>query len=110
MSVMMAKSVPMITPMEARALTCFNISTLVYKTLCPQKFRTKDIEKDRSCLEGTCGGVDSYNHVRFECKYYTTKFIKIGLPLLDNARYLVKLNEERIKKWKTPLVIPVPPL
>ena len=26
------------------------------------------------------------------------KFVKTGSPLLDNARYLVKLNEERIKK------------
>ena len=125
MSVMLAKSVPMLvgsrkikhdhhmedfTPMEARAITCFNTGNLVFKTLCPQKFRTQDNDKDRSCLERACGGVDSYSHVRFECKFYSTKFVKTGSPILDNAKYLVKLNEERIKKWKTPLVIPVPPL
>ena len=125
MSVMLAKSVPMLvgsrkikhehhmedfTPMEARAITCFNTGNLVFKTLCPQKFRTQDNDKDRSCLERACGGVDSYSHVRFECKFYSTQFVKTGSPILDNTKYLVKLNEERIKKWKTPLVIPVPPL
>lgn len=28
----------------------------------------------------------------------------------DNAQFLVKLNSERIKRWRTPLMIPAPPL
>ena len=95
--------------MRARAITCFNTGNLVFKDTCPYLFRTRD-QGDRKCLEPACGGEDSYIHVRFECKFYRTKFVNSGEPIKDNADYILKLNDERIQKWKTPLVIPAPPL
>ena len=118
----MVKSIPMIPHsqkyerehyefdvMRARAITCFNTGNLVFKDTCPYLFRTRD-QGDRKCLEPACGGEDSYIHVRFECKFYRTKFVNSGEPIKDNADYILKLNDERIQKWKTPLVIPAPPL
>ena len=122
MATIMVKTIPMIPHtlkyirehyefdvMSARAITCFNTGNLVFKDTCPHMFRTRD-QGSRSCLEPACGGEDSYIHVRFECKFYKSKFIDSGEPIADNARYILKLNEERIQRWKTPLVIPAPPL
>ena len=122
MATIMVKTIPMIPHtqkyirehyefdvMSARAITCFNMGNLVFKDTCPHIFRTRD-QGSRNCLEPACGGEDSYIHVRFECRFYKSKFIDSGEPIRDNARYIMKLNEERIQRWKTPLIIPAPPL
>ena len=119
---MLTKSVPMVlntrkvnhehyvfNVMEARAITCFNTGNLIFKDQNPYQFRSRD-KGDRWCLERACDGLDSYTHVRFECKFYKTRYVDTGEPVKDNSRYILKLNQERIERWKTPLVIPAPPL
>ena len=120
---MITKSIPMVATvnrkvthehyvfnvMEARAVTCFNTGNLVFKDSNPHLFRNRD-KGDRWCLERACEGRDSYEHVRYECKFYRTKYVDSGEPVRDNAKFLIKLNMERIERWKTPLIIPAPPL
>ena len=97
------------TVMEARAITCFNTANLIFKDWNPQRFRSKD-KGDRWCLERACDGRDSYEHVRYECKFYKTKYVDCGEPVKDNARFILRLHQERMTRWKTPLVIAAPPL
>ena len=120
---MITKSIPMVmnsnrkvlhehytfNVMEARAITCFNTGNLIFKEWNPQHFRSR-YQGDRWCLVTACEGRDSYQHVRYECKFYQTKYIDCGEPVRDNAKFILKLNKERIARWKTPLVIPAPPL
>ena len=94
----------MFNTMEARAITCFNTGNLVFKDWNPHKFTGKHAG-DRWCLFSVCEGRDSYYHVRFECKLYTTKYRDTGDPVKDNADFLVKLDQERIKRWKLPLIV-----
>ena len=86
--------------MEARAITCFNMGNLVFKDWNPHKFTGKHAG-DRWCLFSVCEGRDSYYHMRFECQLYTTKY----RDSWDNAEFQVKLNQERIKRWKLPLIV-----
>ena len=90
--------------MEERAITCFNTGNLVFKDTCPNMFREKHIF-DRFCMFLGCDGRDSYAHVRFECKFYTTRYRDTGYPVKDNAKFLVALDQERQKRWKTPLIV-----
>ena len=95
--------------MKARAISCYNTANLVFKTTCPHMFRTRD-QGDKSCLFPQCDGYDSYVHVRYHCRWYKTKYISTGHAVEDNANFLVKLNAERISRFKSVLIIPAPPL
>ena len=119
-AIMLLKSIPMVPHYRkvehehhrfdvsrARAITCFNTGNLVFKDTCPNMFRARD-QGNRDCLEPACGGRDSYLHVRYECKFYTTKYVDTGKPVWDNAEYILALNRERIRRWRTPLVIVAP--
>ena len=114
--VLLRKSIPIIlntrkvlhehqtfTPMEERAITCFNTGNLVFKDTCPNKFKGK--HEDRWCLVNICEGRDSYHHVRYECQFYSTKYVNTGNPVRDNSKYLVALDRERQKRWKIPLIV-----
>ena len=109
---MITKSIPMVAitrkvthehyvfnMMQARALTCFNTGNLVFKDLNPHQFRNRD-KGDQWCLERAFEGKDFYEHVRYECKSYKTRYVE----------FLLRLNQERIARLKTPLIIPAPPL
>ena len=94
--------------MEARALSCYNTGNLITKCTRPFMMRTRD-QGDRSCLFNACGGKDSYSHIRYECEFYTTTYIDTKTdPNKDNAVFLLKLDEERRNKFKTPLIVPLP--
>ena len=60
---------------------------------------------NRWCMFLGCDGRDSYTHVRYECKFYTTRYRDTGYPVKDNAKYLVGLDQERQKRWKTLLIV-----
>ena len=51
-----------------------------------------------------------YNEHYFKCQLYETMYIDTVKPMWDNAKFLVKWNKERINRWKTPIIIPEPPL
>ena len=119
-AIMLLKSIPMVPHYRkvehehhrfdvsrARAITCFNTGNLVFKDTCPNMFRTHD-QGNRDCLEPACAGRDSYLHVRYECKYYSNKYVDTGKPVWDNAEYILALNREWIRRWRTPLVIVAP--
>ena len=95
------------TNMMARAQACFNTGNLVMKSQSPHMMRLKD-QGDRSCLFPACGGNDTYEHVRFECEFYSSKYIDTKECVLDNSKYLLKLDEERRIKFNTPLIVPLP--
>ena len=90
--------------MESRAMTAFNTGNLVFKTWCPWKFPEKH-RGDRWCMFRQCDGKDSYEHVRFECAWYDTKFEDTGLPIDDNAKFLMNLDTERRRRWNIPLIV-----
>ena len=72
--------------------------------------RSKD-NGDRKCLFEPCGGTDSYFHIRYECQFYSTKYVDTKTdPNKDNAVFLVKLDEERRKRFKVNLIFPLPVL
>ena len=52
-----------------------------------------------------CDGLDSYVHVRFECQWYVTKYKDTGIPVDDNVSFLMRLDEERRRRWKIPLIV-----
>ena len=58
---------------------------------------------DLKCLFPPCQEPDSLKHV-MSCEYYESKFIDLEGPIRDWATYLVKLNNERIKKFSQPLI------
>ena len=95
--------------MSARAIMCFNTGNLVFKDTCPYQFRTRD-QGSKGCLEKACGGLDSYSHVRYECEFYDLKYVDNREPVKDNANFILKLNDEWIRRWRTSLVIPALPL
>ena len=92
-----------------RAIACFNTGNLIMKSQNPHKMRLKD-SGDRSCLFPGCGGEDTYKHVQYSCQFYSTKYKNNNEAVLDNAKFLVELNEERRLKFKTPLIVPLPVL
>ena len=51
------------------------------------------------------GEIAMYYHVRFKCKLYTTKYRDNKNPVKDNTEFLVKLYQERIKRWGLPLIV-----
>ena len=90
--------------MEARAITAWRTGTLVFKNWCPYRFRLK-YQGDRKCLYPPCQGDDTLFHVREECEFYSTKFIQTSGSIKDWAEYLVKLNKERMREFKQPLIL-----
>ena len=90
--------------LEARAITAWRTGTLVFKNWCPYRFRLK-YQGDRKCLYPPCQGDDTLDHVMEECEFYSTKYkMKTG-SIKDWAEYLVKLNTERMKEFKQPLIL-----
>ena len=90
--------------LEARAVTAWRTGTLVFKNWCPYRFRLK-YQGDRKCLYPPCQGDDSLKHVKDECEFYSTKYIEKTGSMKDWAEYLVKLNTERMKEFKQPLIL-----
>ena len=89
-------------PFEARAITAYRTGNLVFKNWAPYKFPKKQ-RGDKTCLFQPCQEEDSLKHV-LQCEYYDTKFIEIDDPTRDLASYLVRLHEERMKKFSQPLI------
>ena len=90
--------------MEARAITCFNTGNLVFKATRGWEMPPK-YQGDKWCMFRQCEGVDSYHHARYECDWYDTKYVEMGDPVADNARFLVELDRERKRRWKVPLIV-----
>ena len=89
--------------MEARAITAMRTGNLIFKNWCPWKFLNKN-NGDMKCLYPPCQELDSLKHV-LKCDFYNTKFVEGSeSSTKDWARYLVKLNAERIKEFDQPLI------
>ena len=88
--------------LEARAITTMRTGNLIFKNWCPNKIRPKYMG-DMKCLYPPCQEPDTLKHV-MSCEYYSTKFKDTGESIKDWAKYLVQLNDERIKEFKQPLI------
>ena len=92
----------------ARVYSMLNLGLLVLKSNQPHKFRERDMNgpKDRSCLWPMCDGRDEWSHlVTNSCPFYSSKYIPTGDEIKDVCLFIQKLNWERTKVFKTPLVI-----
>ena len=92
----------------ARGYSMLNLGLLVLKTTQPHRFRERDMAspKDRSCLWPMCSGRDEWSHlVNNECDFYSSKFVSTGDEIMDVCVFIQKINLERTKIFKTPLVI-----
>ena len=95
-------------PLKARAITLYNTGSLLYKAsnphMIPKKYMAND--NDRTCLHG-CLQADSYEHCRFTCPHYNTKYVedKDKSNVENNAEYIIKLHSERLARFDFPLIL-----
>ena len=98
---MLTKSIPMVlnyrkvehkhhtfNVMEACAIMCFNTGNLVFKDICPNRFRTCD-KDDRWCLERACEGKDGYLHVRWGLTNFLENVVMWSLAVGTMSMLLV---------------------
>ena len=91
---------------NAKAILNFKIGALKYKE--NWKRYNSSQHRDNKCLVKDCDESDNMNHVR-NCKGYDTKLEQqididdVEYDELAVGEYLVKLNRERITKYKMPL-------
>ena len=90
--------------LESRAITAWRTGTLIFKNWSGFKMKLR-YQGDRKCLFPPCQGDDTLQHVKEECEFYSTKFEEKTGGMKDWATYLVKLNSERIKEFKQPLIL-----
>ena len=55
------------------------------------------------CVMPLCGEDDTLDHIK-ECKWYETKWDEKCSTEGELANYLVKINRERLKKVKMPIL------
>ena len=90
------------TRIESKLMLALQIGELNFLT--NRKHESLAERGSTDCYVGVCGGQDTLDHVS-QCFGYQTKPPGPGAPEQEIANYLVELNKERTKRFKSPLVI-----
>ena len=86
---------------KARALFLWRVGALKLKT----QWKIYNVKRGvgTDCVMPLCGEDDTLDHIK-ECKWYETKWDEKCSTERELANYLVKINRERLKKVKMPIL------
>ena len=94
------KSYQTLEKLESKALILWRTGALKFKS----SWRVYNSKKDGgiSCVSRLCLEEDSWEHMT-QCQFYNTKFNSDWKTDKELAMYLVKVNQERVVRFHSPL-------
>ena len=89
--------------LKAKALLAFRFGSLKFRSAWRVYNNKKGI--GINCVHPICPGIDSLIHVQYECKFYKTTWKQEYFDSEESlADYLIKINNERIKLYRLPII------